>query len=580
MKKRILYNESNYEAIVLENGYFVDKTEYIAKLEKIKNPIFLRPRRFGKSTFCSLLWHYYDRGFADRFEELFGHTWIGQNPTGQQGQHIVLFFNFSTIATGPTIHDIEASFKRQCNFWLSLIFQDYADVLGNTLEVDLKASVADTLYTLVSLARRRGVQLFVIIDEYDNFANQLITTNRDRLYDQLTDDNGFLKAFFKTLKEGREMGAIANVFITGVLPILIDELASGFNVGSFITLDTEFEAMAGFTQPEVDKLLDELYNDYPIEPATRSEVDALIKNYYDGYHFCKPSLDDTLDDIEQGLYNSSILIYFLNHLQRKLTVPERLIDGNVKTDISWVKRLTASNNDLTEAFVNQLTLHNAIAFDEKMLVEQFDMTQFFDQSYFPISFFYLGMLTRDSSFQLRLPNLTMREIFVEYFNRIHSIDVSTRYLEVMQTFINRPNLEQLFHGYWSHYISQFPEAIFTQVNENFYRSTFFELCSRHLSQWFTWNIERSYPSGKSDLEFVGKYNEQFAGLRWVIEFKYISNSKLRTLDMTIDAFELETDDTEQISGYVEGLQQEYPEARISQYVIYCFGNQGFRIFEV
>ncbi len=127
-------------------------------------------------------------------------------------------------------------------------------------------------------------------------------------------------------------------------------------------------------------------------------------------------------------------------------------------------------------------------------------------------------------------------------------------------------------------MSQLPEAIFSQVNQNFYRTTFFALCSRYLSHWFAWNVERSYPQGKSDLEFVGKYHEKFAGLRWVIEFTYYSNAELRRLKTSLEAFQVRQEDTHQVAGYVEGLQVEYPEARISQYVLYCFGNQSFRIF--
>ncbi|MCP5045959.1 MAG: AAA family ATPase, partial [bacterium] len=118
-----------------------------------------------------------------------------------------------------------------------------------------------------------------------------------------------------------------------------------------------------------------------------------------------------------------------------------------------------------------------------------------------------------------------------------------------------------------------------QVNENFYRTTFMELCSRYLSKWFTWNVERSYPQGKTDLEFVGKYHDKFAGVRIVIEFKYYSNTKFKEFKTTLDEFPLQKEDTLQIAGYVEGLQKEYPEARISQFVIYCIGNKGFRVFE-
>jgi len=208
------------------------------------------------------------------------------------------------------------------------------------------------------------------------------------------------------------------------------------------------------------------------------------------------------------------------------------------------------------------------------------MNRFFERSFFPISFFYLGMLTRQDDFYLKLPNLNMREIFVEYFNEIHHIDVSTKYQDIMQQFVNTLKLPQLFADYWELYVSQLPEAIFQQVNENFYRTTFFELCSRYLSRWFTFNVERSYPQGRSDLEFVGKYNEKFAGVRMVIEFKYFSNAELKKMKTTVKKFRLRKEDTLQIAGYAEGLKSEYPLAEISQYVIYCFGNQGFKVFEV
>jgi hypothetical protein len=208
------------------------------------------------------------------------------------------------------------------------------------------------------------------------------------------------------------------------------------------------------------------------------------------------------------------------------------------------------------------------------------MFQFFEPGFYPISFFYLGMLTLEDKFFLRLPNVNLRQIITEYFNELHQIDVSTRYAEMMQSFINHPNLEQLFAGYWELYISQLPEAIFQKVNENFYRTTFFELCSRYLSPWFSWHLERSYPQGKSDLEFVGKYNEKFANLRWVIEFKYYSNVEFKKLKTTLEAWQLRPEDTAQIAGYVEGLRREFPRAQIEQYVLYCVGNLGFRIFHI
>ncbi|EDN69279.1 protein containing DUF1703 [Beggiatoa sp. PS] len=534
----------------------------------------MRPRRFGKSLLCSLLRYYYDLNYANRFTELFGHTWIGQNPTGNQNKFIILSLDFSSIETGPTIKEIEQSFKQYCNAILTFLRHEYASVLTEMPEILMDGPVSNNLGKLLHYLRAYSLPpMYIIIDEYDNFANQLITAHKDHLYRALTADDSFLKTFFKTLKEGRKTGAITNVFITGVLPITIDDMASGYNIASFITLEPEFEAMLGFTTTEVKQLLDEIYFDYPIEPTNRQEIEAVIKNHYNGYHF--------VTNEGEALYNSTLLMYFLNYLCRYQTIPKRLTDLNLKTDISWIRRLTASNPEQTEEFVDQLTLHNQIVYDDIFLVEKFNMFQFFNKGFFPVSFFYLGMLTRQDDFYLKLPNLNMQQIFVEYFNEIHHIDVSTRYTEFMQRFVNEPNLEELFAGYWKHYVSQLPEAIFPQVNENFYRTTFFELCSRYLSRWFVWHVERSYPQGKSDLEFVGKYHEKYAGLRWVIEFKYYSNTDLRKkLKTSIDKFELRQEDTQQIAGYVEGLKEEYPEANISQFVIYCFGNQGFRVFSV
>ncbi|MCE7984052.1 MAG: AAA family ATPase [Caldilinea sp. CFX5] len=573
-RKRIIYGNANYADLVQKQGYFVDKTPYIAQLELVENPIYLRPRRFGKSMFCSLLHYYYDRNAAPQFDELFGQTWIGQQPTGLQNQYMVLHFNFSTVEVGVTLAAIEREFKIKCNALLQTLRQSHADLLADLPEFLLEDSVSSNLNRLISyISGRKLPPLYVIIDEYDNFANHLITTNRDRLYHALTADDSFLKTFFKTLKEGRERRAIANVFITGILPMTMDDLASAFNVGTYLTLDRMFEAMIGFTQAEVAGLLDQIYMDYSLDPTTRSDMNALLKNQYDGYHFASHE--------GEPLYNTTSLLYFLRELTLYKEPPLLLTDLNLRTDLHWVQRLTGSNPANTENFVETLTTENRISFSPQLLVSKFNLSQFFEPPFYPISFFYLGMLTRLDDFSLTLPNVNMRQIFAQYFNELNHIDVETRYAEIMSAFINRPNLEQLFAGYWQEYVSQLPEAIFQKMNENFYRTTFYELCSRHLSRWFTWHLERSYPQGKSDLEFVGKYNEKYANLRWVIEFKYYSNAAFKKkFKTTLANFQLQAEDTEQIDGYAVGLRQEFPHAHIERYVIYCIGNQGFRVFTV
>jgi len=573
MKKRVLYANANYEEMVSDNGYFVDKTPYIEKLETVKNPVFLRPRRFGKSLWCRILECYYNINQKDDFERLFGHTWIGQNPTRLRNSFFVLHLDFSVVDPTGDISDIEKSFNHICNTELQSIVRRYAGWFLDKVTVSHENQAAQNLKDILRIISGSDLpRLYVIIDEYDNFANQLIVAHKDRIYSELTRDDSFLKTFFKTLKEGRKTGAVVNVFITGVLPITMDDLASGFNIARFITLNPQFEYLLGFTQPETDRLLDEIYRDYDLNPSTRREVDEIIRTQYNGYRFVNPR--------GEAIYNPTILMNFLVELCENRVIPEFLTDMNLRTDLSWVRRITGANPQNTEEFVDRLTTENVISYDNTFLTSKFNMFQFFEKGFYPVSFFYLGMLTRHDDFYLKLPNLNMRQIFVEYFNEIHRIDVSTKYAEMMQGFVNTPNLPQLFADYWKLYVSQLPEAVFRQVNENFYRTTFFELCSRYLSRWFTFNVERSYPQGRSDLEFVGKYHEQFAGMRIVIEFKYFSNAELRKMKSSVRKFRLRKEDTLQIAGYVAGLKQEYPEAKISQYVIYCFGNQGYRVFNV
>ncbi len=573
MKQRVLYAEASYEAIVLKNGYFVDKTAYIEKLEQVDNPVFLRPRRFGKSLLCTMLECYYNIRQKDQFETLFGHTWIGRNPTPLRNSCFVLHLDFSTIEPRGEIEAIEKDFNQVCNLKLNTLIKRNRDWFQDGIAIRPEESAKNNLQSVQEYISFNDLPpLFVIIDEYDNFANQLIVGHRERMFRKLMDDEGFLKTFFKTLKEGRKSRTIQNIFITGVLPVTIDELASGFNIATFITLEPAFENMLGFTQGEVDGLLDDIYRDYAMDPATRGETNALIRNQYNGYRFIRTD--------GEPVYNSTILMYFLHWFTRYGEYPEYLTDMNLKTDLEWVRRITGSNPELTKGFVDQLMLHNTIEYDKNFLTAKFNMSQFFEKGFFPISFYYLGMLTRQDTFSLKLPNLNMRKIFTEYFNELHCIDVSTGYTQAMQRFLKDLDLPALFGTYWERYISQLPEAIFQQVNENFYRTTFYELCSRYLSQWFTWNVERSYPRGRTDLEFVGKYNECFAGVRMVIEFKYYSNAEFKKLKTTIEKFTLQPEDTEQIAGYVEGLRREYPEAKVSRHVIYCIGNPGWRVFNV
>jgi len=611
-KKQVLYGEANYKNMVVENGYYVDKTGFIPVLESYKNPVFLRPRRFGKSLWCTTLTYYYDINESKNFDQLFEHTAIGKNPTPLHNSFMVLSLDFSIVDPSGDIEDIRDRFNQQCNISLQGIAWRYKKHFTQTLEIDLNNDAAINLKKILTMIHAFDLpRLYVIIDEYDNFANQLITSHQDVLYRELTADHSFFKNFFKSLKNGTKDGTIARTFITGVLPITIDDLASAYNIAEFITLEEKFETMMGFTREETGQLIDEIYRDHEIDPGTRPLVKEVITANYNGYRFVDPG--------KEGIFNSTILMYFLRKFIDYKKIPEYMLDVNLKTDISWVKRLTASNPANTEELVNQLLIENRISYNKLALLEKFSMSQFFEKSFYPISFYYLGMLTKRDDQYMCLPNLNMRSIFVDYFNEIYKIDVSTKYAELMAGFINHPDIPKLFAGYWELYISQLPEAIFQQVNENFYRTTFFDLCRQHLSGYFTWALESSYASGRTDLEFIGKYHTQFAGLRFLLEFKYYSNARWNKIKQElpvsvgegdskskmknghtgeadsskitgkknkkkdaakISQFQAPEKDIEQLKTYGAEWKKKHPNPGNKSFLVYCFGNQGYRVFPI
>ncbi|MGA1871748.1 MAG: AAA family ATPase [bacterium] len=302
------------------------------------------------------------------------------------------------------------------------------------------------------------------MDEYDNFANQLITSHQDGLYYDLTTSESFFRALFKVIKAGIGERAIERVFITGVLPITMDDLTSGFNVAEIITLKNDTLNMLGFTQDEVDGYLEDIYDSYGFDKHNMEEIRLILMENYNGYKF--------LPDAKEKLYNSTILTYFLKSLViAEGEMPREVIDENLRTDLNWIKRLTQREENAKD-MLETLILDNELAYDNKIIRSKFNMDQFFEKDFYPMSLFYLGMLSFKDKFKMQLPNLTMRQICAEYFNIIENIEISKGYVSIFEKFYRDLDIENLFKGYWDVYVKQLPAQIFDKVNENFFAQPF------------------------------------------------------------------------------------------------------------
>ena len=549
MPHRIPYAVSNFEELIEEGYYFVDKTAYVRQLEQYKVPVFLRPRRFGKSLWCSMLECYYDVNRREKFDRLFGTLAIGQDPTPERNSYLVMRFDFSKIEVRADYEELRKNFDGECANSFSRFVHSYQELLGEC-DIDPKAHASACLAgILTQVANRRLPPVYLIIDEYDNFANQLITTHQDALYREITTSDSFLRAFFKVIKAGIGDRTVGRTFITGVLPITMDDLTSGFNIAEIVTLAPKLLAMLGFTQAEVDRYVETVFADYHIDSQLKPQIISVLREFYNGYAFAV--------DMTDRLYNSTIISYFFKYfVMNDGKMPTDFIDDNLRTDVSWIQRL-ASGEQPALAILERILLENTLAYDEGILVSKFNITQFFDREFYPISLFYLGMLTIQDRFQMSIPNQTMRKIFAGYFNTLSHIEVTQGYTPYFQQFVTDLDLGNLFAGYWEVYIGQLPAQLFEKMNENFFRTTFFELCSRYLSRDFSFGVEVNHPSGRSDFEMLGKPDSVFAREKFVVEFKYTPVREEATCRWLQLPAPLQAD-VAQVTAYAADIKREFP----------------------
>jgi hypothetical protein len=569
MKRRIPYAVANYEEIVRDQYYFVDKTRFIHEIEQYKIPVFLRPRRFGKSLWCSLLECYYDINRKDRFEELFGNTDIGRNPTAMHNSHLVMRFDFSKIEVLPSYDALRGKFNSECSNSFMRFCAAYKTQADFGLD-RLSDDAAESLAKLLEIINSQGLPpVNIIIDEYDNFTNQLLTTHQDGLYKGLTTGDSFLRTFFKVIKAGVGDGVVARVFVTGVLPVTMDDLTSGFNIGQIITLEPHVLNMMGFTQSETNAYLDEICAENGFPDSLKNRVRDDLRIHYNGYRL--------LPGARETLYNSTICNFYLNRLLiDEGRIPTETIDQNLRTDINWLRRLCGSDND-TRELVRTLMLDGALPVDTAMLSSKFNMQRFVEKPFFPLSLYYLGMVTFRDDFSLEFPNLTVKKIFTEYFNELENIEVSLGYTDMFRQFLKDHDWSALFAGYWKQYVGQIPAQAFDKANENLFRTTFYELCTRYLSRYFMFAIEVNHASGRSDWEAIGRAGTVFENQAALIEFKHYPKEKARKLGV-MEWTEPPAEAVEQVNAYAADLLRRYPDLTITRHVACTISPAEFRFF--
>ena len=518
MNLKMPYGISNYEELVTENYYYVDKTKYIEKLEELpeKRIMFLRPRKFGKTLFTSVLENYYDKNKIDSFEKLYGNTYIGKNTTKLKNSYCILRFNFSGIDTSTEEATIRG-FKKEVASSIEVFINRY-NLEFHVNKEDEAENILDNLFKSFYIQKPQD-KIYVIIDEYDHFANELLGFNPEQ-FRGLVSKNGKVRKWYEILKKGTET-VVDRIFITGVAPITLDSLTSGFNIGTDITQDEEFNEMIGFTEEELKEIL----KNKEISLKEQEKIIPIMKENYDGYKFCLKA--------KNQIYNSNMCLYFLSRYIRLGEIPDKLIDTNIASDYSKIGKML----DLCKG-ENRLEILRKTVQGEPIvntIVEKFNPAIEFTENDMISMLYYLGYLTISGEDlgkpELTIPNKVMKEIYANYFMQImeeeanFKIDNTTNN-EILREIAKEGKIDKMVETL-KIYLNNLSNRDLIKFDEKYIKLIFYCI-AMNMNIYSTkseMEVNRNYP----DILLVPRDSSK--GYKAVmVEFKYIKKGEVAKLE--------------------------------------------------
>ncbi|MDR0505964.1 MAG: AAA family ATPase, partial [Dysgonamonadaceae bacterium] len=335
--KYLPYSMSNFGWLITENYAYVDKTRFIEmmEMEANRNHFFIRPRKFGKSLFFSMLSYYYDINKKKDFNKYFGELYIGKNPTPQRNSYVMLTFDFSGLDTSSE-EKFQKSFAFKVQMSACNFLEKYKNIFPNAQDLIRQLSEKDmgllSLDMITNIADNSNVKIFVIIDEYDHFANDLIAMGEYRgkdFYKKMVAANGLVRDFYERIKDATKT-SVHRTFITGISPVMLDDLTSGYNIAQILTLSSKYNEMMGFTQKEVDWLRD-------VTGVNPELITVDMEKYYNGYLFNAEG--------ENRVYNPAMVLYFFNQILDYGRPPKNIIDLNLRTDYGRLQKLVKNEDN-------------------------------------------------------------------------------------------------------------------------------------------------------------------------------------------------------------------------------------------
>ena len=518
--KRIPYGIQGFEMLRRDNCYYVDKTMFIPEIEYANKYFFLvRPRRFGKTLTMTMLETYYDIHKKDKFEKIFSGLWIGDHPTESRNTYLILELNFSLI--NGNIDQYKESFDGICRIQFDSFCDEYKELLlpETKCEVEKCANAVEKLKKLCEMVGKSGQKIYLFIDEYDNFTNNILSdyTQLGRYMDE-THRTGYLRTFFNAIKDGSK-NAIERLFITGVSPVTLDDLTSGFNIGTNYTAAPKFNEIAGFTEREAREMID-YYRQYFDFPCSTDEIIETIRPWYDNYCFAKRCFGKTT------MYNSDMLLYFMDQMCNYGEFPENIIDSNIRTDYAKLKMLIRKDKEMAfeGSIIQTLVTEGKI---EGKLVDHFSAEAIVVRENFISLLYYFGMVTiggfarEDVIF--KIPNIVVKEQLINYLMENYEANDLVYDSWVADKLIS----DMAFAGKWKEFFDYVADTIkvFATTRDKAKGESFvhgFTLGSACQSKAYFPHSEADTSAGFPDLYLEPRTDiYPDLGHSYLIEFKYV-----------------------------------------------------------
>ena len=520
----IPYGMSDFARIRRENRYYVDKTMFIPRLEEFKYQMFLRPRRYGKSLMLNMLAAYYDIAYKDRFDELFGDLYIGKNPTEEHNKYLILKFDFSKV--DPDYTKTQSSFNALVLNVLTDFAERYKDLLpdGSVQEIKTQNNSNTAFTILLSIVSRTKYSIYVLIDEYDNFANTLLADSESN-YKDLTHGDGFFRLFFNNLKSvtNDNDAAVSRIMISGVTPLTLSDVTSGYNIGMNISMDSSFNSLAGFTETEYRQMLEYYRDATGIFKHTVDELIQITKPWYDNNCFSEDSVG------EDRMYNSDMGLYFINeYIRKRGNIPDKMVDKNVSTDYNKMVALIR----FEKKFGEKTSLIQRINNDGQIyayIEDEFALKDLSRYENLVSLMYYMGLLSigghERGRTKLIIPNSTVRQQYILYMQRNYDTFMSWKTDENIMSDLGYSLAWDGAHEPFFRYVASCMKDATKNNDFNKYGEAFvkgFFLCQFGVNlNYFTPFTEQELDHGYSDLYLKPRIGTPHG---YIIELKYCKHS--------------------------------------------------------